>query len=621
MVKQMTLGKRIASVIGLMLILTVFVGTAGYFGLTRILHVTDFFRDVNAFQSTISSVKGLTDQVLLANFSGDTEGKEKARKRTLEQLDQGLRMVLAIKENSVVSEENSGRIPGAIKGISVYSTHFNRDNALQEEKMNNEKDIMKNLALMEGQITKAEMFIEEIGLACRVLSADFSAYVNKSSTQNWDIVIADTTRLGKGIDEWYLKIENSDMIRQIGDQIKAQFKLLKTSLDSYLKKVEEQIQLRKTMNAHINSLVNVGTELGRSSLEKLQAQALFSNRLIIGFIIAALLLGLLYGTFSTRKIVRIIKSFINGVSDAAEQVASGARQVSNTSQALADGASEQAASLEESSSSLEEMSSMVKQNAGNAEEAKGMMAEATKVLSKVNAHMTDMSGAMDEINTSSEETGKIIKTIDEIAFQTNLLALNAAVEAARAGEAGAGFAVVADEVRNLAMRAAEAAKNTANLIENTIKTVKNGAQLTKLTQQAFHESIEISGKVSELVQEIAAASREQSEGIEQVNRSVSQMDQVVQQNAAGSEESASASQEMSAQSESMKEMVNDVANFVGSMSVKRPRTERASSSSKGHKKFRDTGVKNPDKSGTRKALGMGPAQMRPPADEKDFQDF
>jgi len=173
-----------------------------------------------------------------------------------------------------------------------------------------------------------------------------------------------------------------------------------------------------------------------------------------------------------------------------------------------------------------------------------------------------MAKAITEITRSSEETGKIIKIIDEIAFQTNLLALNAAVEAARAGEAGAGFAVVADEVRSLAMRAADAAKNTSNLIETTIKAVRNGNELTRSTQEAFKANMEIAVKVSNLVDEIAAASQEQSQGIEQVNQAVAQMDKVVQQNASGAEESASAAEELSAQAQTIQGVVGELVALV-----------------------------------------------------------
>ncbi len=278
--------------------------------------------------------------------------------------------------------------------------------------------------------------------------------------------------------------------------------------------------------------------------------------------IAVLLAGLI-AFLITRSIVGPLNRVIAGLTDGSDQVSSAASQVSSSSQSLAEGTSEQSASLEETSSSLEEMSSMTKQNADHANQAKAMMSEANQIVEKVDHHMKDMAGAVAEITRSSEETGKIIKTIDEIAFQTNLLALNAAVEAARAGEAGAGFAVVADEVRNLAMRASDAAKNTSNLIENTIKAVRKGNELTNATQEAFKENAEISKKIGQLVEEIATASEEQSHGITQVNSAVSEMDKVTQSTAANAEESAAAAEELNAQAEQMKVYVGDLGAVVG----------------------------------------------------------
>ena len=266
--------------------------------------------------------------------------------------------------------------------------------------------------------------------------------------------------------------------------------------------------------------------------------------------------------FMTRSIALPIGHIAGDLNDASEQVAAASSQVASASQQLAEGASEQASALEETSSSLEEMSSMTKQNADNAAQAKALMGEAKRIVEKVDVQMKHMVTAIQDVTKSSEETGKIIKTIDEIAFQTNLLALNAAVEAARAGEAGAGFAVVADEVRNLAMRAADAAKNTSSLIENTITTVKNSRDLTQQTQEAFKENMEISTKVGHLVDEIAAASSEQAQGIGQIGKAVAEMDKVVQQTAANAEESASAAEEMNAQAVQMKQYVENLTGIV-----------------------------------------------------------
>jgi methyl-accepting chemotaxis protein len=238
-----------------------------------------------------------------------------------------------------------------------------------------------------------------------------------------------------------------------------------------------------------------------------------------------------------------------------EQVASASMQVSMGGQSLSQGASEQASSLDEVSSSLQEMSSMTKQNAINAREAKGVAEQARSSADKGVESMSMMSSAINQIKTSSDATAKIVKTIDEIAFQTNLLALNAAVEAARAGDAGRGFAVVAEEVRNLAMRSAEAAKNTASLIEEAVKNSENGVNINAEVLKNFQEITERTNKVSQVVAEIAAASDQQDQGISQINKAVEQMNHLTQQNAANAEESASSVQEMSSQSEEMRSMV------------------------------------------------------------------
>ncbi|MEW6663672.1 MAG: methyl-accepting chemotaxis protein [Thermodesulfobacteriota bacterium] len=328
--------------------------------------------------------------------------------------------------------------------------------------------------------------------------------------------------------------------------------------------------------------------------------------------------------FFAARTTRVLRRISDQMDESAGQVANASGQVAAASQSLANGASEQAASIEETSSSLEEMAAMTKQNADNAGKAKTMMEEAGLVVQKVDQHMGNMAQAISEITRSSEETGKIIKTIDEIAFQTNLLALNAAVEAARAGEAGAGFAVVAGEVRNLAMRAAEAAKNTASLIENTIKAVKSGSSLTQSTQEAFRENIEISRKVGDLVAEIAAASQEQAQGIEQVNRAVAEMDKVVQQVAANAEESASASEEMNVQAAQMKNFVAELGAVVTGKKVLAHDGEKqaltASLPASGKKRMKQLPGPGSPQAPASRAKEIHPEQVIP-LEEQDFKDF
>lgn len=293
-----------------------------------------------------------------------------------------------------------------------------------------------------------------------------------------------------------------------------------------------------------------------STSRELRNQIVLAGSLLL---VLAVIATFLFGRRATRPISKVAE----GLLGAGGQVAAAARQVSSSSQQLAAGASEQAASIEETSSALEEVASMTRQNAEHASQAKTVMAETSRVVGKAHQSMDQLTASMAEISKASEETSKIIKTIDEIAFQTNLLALNAAVEAARAGEAGAGFAVVADEVRNLAMRAAEAAKNTASLIAGTVKKVKDGVGLVEGASSDFSQVAASAEEMKNLIEEVSAASSDQARGIEQVNRSVGEMDKVIQQNAANAEESASAAEAMKSQADDMKSYVNRLVAIVG----------------------------------------------------------
>ncbi len=300
--------------------------------------------------------------------------------------------------------------------------------------------------------------------------------------------------------------------------------------------------------------------------DRLQREAAVASRRAITIMtvvgIIGIALGIIIAVFVIRALIRVLNNVIASLGDSSTQVNAAAGQISGASQSLAEGSTEQAASLEETSSALEEMASMTRQNADNANKTNDTNKQNNELISEGAVAVANMSTAMSEINDSAEKIHRIIKTIEDIAFQTNLLALNAAVEAARAGEAGKGFAVVADEVRNLAGRSAQAARDTTELIEGTVLRVKNGSDIASRLNTSFKQIEEGSTDVSRLITQIAAATTEQAQGVDQVNTAVAQMDKVTQQNAANAEETASASEELSAQAQALNGIVGDLIDIV-----------------------------------------------------------
>ena len=352
-------------------------------------------------------------------------------------------------------------------------------------------------------------------------------------------------------------------IRQEGGNYEQALASLAGELDHLLDAGRRRTQIVVEISALANRVAKSGMDMAQADATATTESLTQATRLMwIGCGASALLAAALAWVV-TRSITGPVNRMIASLTAGTSQTTAASQQVAAASQSLAEGATEQAASLEETSSAMEEMSSMTKKNAETAQQANLLSADARQAASKGDAAMQRMGASINDIEKSASETAKIIKVIDEIAFQTNLLALNAAVEAARAGEAGKGFAVVAEEVRNLAMRSAEAAKNTASMIESSVQNARSGVEITGEVATVLSEINEATTKVNALVGEIAAASQEQAQGIEQANQAMGQMDKVTQQNAASAEESAAASEQLSAQAQEMGNVVGELMRLIG----------------------------------------------------------
>jgi methyl-accepting chemotaxis protein len=321
-----------------------------------------------------------------------------------------------------------------------------------------------------------------------------------------------------------------------------------------------------------------GVLLGRFSTESLkQSQQQWAGSMagmkrsqMISGLLTTLVIVVIFGTLAAfvmhyqiiAPLVRVLQK-LTGVSD---QVRGTSQQLSAGSQAIAEGASEQAASIEETSAALEELAATTRNNTGHAQNANELAAQTRRAAETGAAGMEQMNQAMTEIQAASGNIAKIIKTIDEIAFQTNLLALNAAVEAARAGSAGMGFAVVAEEVRNLAKRSALAAKETAAIIEDSIFKSKHGAQVSAEVARHFQEITEKARRVDDLIAQITSASKEQNQGIDQLNTAVREMDSVTQTNAANAEESAAVAVELNSQADGLRGIIAELSGLLSGKS-------------------------------------------------------
>jgi methyl-accepting chemotaxis protein len=458
-------------------------------------------------------------------------------------------------------------------------------------------------------ITLAEGFIRVILAGEAPNSEERETFLKQMESQaaaNEEAFDAYTKRITNPEDQQNFRVlaEKRDTFRKIRSEFIA---LIRADKDAQANKLLHDVLVPAQMEYSKagDSLVNYNLRLAKESSASIVNKTTATIWTVTTVAFGALLAGIIFGALVIHSVGKQLRSLGNALGSGAEQVTSAATQVALSSQSLAQGASEQAASLEETSSSLEEMSGMTNRNAENATKANELARQARQAADTGASDMQAMSAAMNDIKVSSDDIAKIIKTIDEIAFQTNILALNAAVEAARAGEAGMGFAVVADEVRNLAQRSAQAARETADKIEGAITKTGQGVQITEKVAKSLSEIVDKARQVDQLVAEVCTASREQSQGVQQITSAVTQMDKVVQSNAASAEESASAAEELNAQSFALREAVGELLGLVGG---RNPAGTAELGRGPGGKAARTTGpVTSPRRNGTAAAGKQSPA--------------
>jgi methyl-accepting chemotaxis protein len=350
-------------------------------------------------------------------------------------------------------------------------------------------------------------------------------------------------------------------IREVRAQVLPLSRALKTS-----EAADKLHELEPAVNAYqeaLRALTNFNKASGDDASQLIVKAVTMAKSGVVIALIAALIAGSAIAFFIVRATAAILVGSVRELTAGAEQVASAASQLSSSAQSLSTGASSQAAALEETSASMEEMASMTRQNADHSLEGARLMSDVDRRVSESDQVLSAMIASMTHIQESSQKVSKIIRTIDEIAFQTNILALNAAVEAARAGEAGMGFAVVAEEVRNLAQRSAMAAKDTSALIEESIANAQQGDRHVRAVAEAFTTISTSVTQAKRLVDDVSGASRQQTQGIDQVSKAIGQLEHLTQGTAANSEECAAASEELNTQAEVTMTVVARLQAFVG----------------------------------------------------------
>ncbi len=558
---KLSLGKKISSGFSLSLLFTLIVGIAGYYALGTATSGGAFYQSVNESQVAFSMAKEEMARYMMHRSPEGREEQQQAFQKAMALLKKTQEMIntqenrasdALYKENLSVNSEN----------IKQYIEDFGALNTSEisliavEQAMN---DIMQT---MTDTLEKDLWLVEDIINISKRLFADSVRYMLQKQESVYQSIQALSQKQQEAVNKWMELVENSESLSPIAQELSRLSISFSESLVQYHEGNDMCNVILSRMDQSQKEMQKLFSDLGQLTVSRMQTVEQRAKKIIIAGVVVAFLAGILVAFILIRGITGAINHITRGMNEGSTQVAVASAQVSSSSQSMAEGASRQAAAIEETSSSMEEMASMTRKNAENATHADTLMKEANQVVNIANGSMDRLTLSMADISKASEETSKIIKTIDEIAFQTNLLALNAAVEAARAGEAGAGFAVVADEVRNLAMRAADAAKNTEKLIAETLIKVKDGSTLVNDTNEAFQKVSQRTEKVGNLIFEISEASREQSSGIDQVNTAIADVDKVTQSAVVNADSSAAAAEEMRSQAELLRGYVEQLIALV-----------------------------------------------------------